>query len=85
VDSEVVACKAPGRYRSLYRTNSPAVSGLKTLQTLRVDALHTHPEKAVNKSRHSWFYTYSQRPLMSHMAHSTMPSRHINCPIIHWK
>jgi hypothetical protein len=26
VDSEVVAYKAPGRYRSLYRTNSPAVS-----------------------------------------------------------
>src|SRR5262245_6668667 len=25
-DSEVVAYKAPGRYRSLYRTNSPAVS-----------------------------------------------------------
>src|SRR5262245_54333312 len=24
--SEVAACKAPGRYRSLYRTNSPAVS-----------------------------------------------------------
>jgi len=25
--SEVVAYKAPGRYRSLYRTNSPTVSG----------------------------------------------------------
>src|SRR6266542_3359188 len=35
VDSEVVAYKAPGRYRSLYRTNSPAVSGLAALQTLR--------------------------------------------------
>ena len=26
VDPEVVAYKAPGRYRSLYRTNSPTVS-----------------------------------------------------------
>src|SRR5262245_56183515 len=26
VDSEVISYKAPGRYRSLYRTNSPAVS-----------------------------------------------------------
>jgi hypothetical protein len=31
VDSEVVDYKAPGRYRSLYRTNSPAVSGLGAL------------------------------------------------------
>src|SRR5262245_55881215 len=31
VDSEVVDCKAPGRYRSLYRTNSPAVSVLAAL------------------------------------------------------
>jgi hypothetical protein len=30
VDSEVVTYKAPGRYRSLYRTNSPAVSPLMT-------------------------------------------------------
>jgi hypothetical protein len=34
VDSEVVAYKAPGRYRSPYRTNSPTVSGLKALHTL---------------------------------------------------
>src|SRR6266542_1478853 len=34
VDAEVVAYKAPGRYRSLYRTNSPAVSGLAALHTL---------------------------------------------------
>src|SRR5262245_12697359 len=30
VDSGVAAYKAPGRYRSLYRTNSPAVSDLAT-------------------------------------------------------
>src|SRR5215510_5687049 len=32
--SEVVAHKAPGRYRSLYRTNSPAVSRLAALHML---------------------------------------------------
>jgi len=34
VDSEVAAYKAPGRYRSLYRTNSPAGSVLAALHTL---------------------------------------------------
>src|SRR5215510_11138712 len=32
--SEVVTYKAPGRYRSLYRTNSPAISLGTTLQRL---------------------------------------------------
>jgi len=41
VDSEVVGYKAPGRYRSLYRTNSPAVShsGQKIGITNRVTAM----------------------------------------------
>src|SRR5215510_11693944 len=34
VDSEVVAYKGPGRYRSLYRTNSPAISVIAPLHTL---------------------------------------------------
>jgi len=34
VDSEVVSYNAPGRYRSLYRTNSPAVSQAPALQRL---------------------------------------------------
>src|SRR5215475_4821333 len=33
--SEVVAHKAPGRYRSLYRTNSPAISQATAFQKLR--------------------------------------------------
>ena len=46
VDPEVVTYKAPGRYRSLYRTNSPAVSALAALRYEKAKrrglaALHT--------------------------------------------
>src|SRR5215471_4770473 len=59
-DSEVDACKAPGRYRSRYRTNSPAVSGLKALQTLRALSMfftstgerRTMPQEFVNQIPH---------------------------------
>src|SRR5262245_5874379 len=63
--SEVVARKAPGRYRSLYRTNSPAVSGLAALHTPQRSS-HGYKNQKVGVN-----------PLYPHHPHSMNPYIHL--------